>query len=78
MSIRNVLRMFTIYESPLDYPGKFVVRGGTVASSGDYLHDTAVRAVVDSIDAARAWVPDGLYCLPRDPNDDPCIVEVWL
>ena len=72
----DVLRMWTIYESPRDYPGRFVVRGWTVQR--EPVPDELPTAVVDTLAAARRHVPVGLFRLDRDPDDDPTIVETWL
>jgi hypothetical protein len=34
--------------------------------------------VYDTLEEARKDIPQGLYCLGRDPNDDPVIVESWI
>tara|TARA_R110002095_G_scaffold4257_1_gene11511 strand:- start:3724 stop:3987 length:264 start_codon:yes stop_codon:yes gene_type:complete len=31
-----------------------------------------------SLDEVRQKIPEGLFCLPRFPEDDPNIIEVWL
>lgn len=73
----DILTIWTVYENPRDYPGKFVVRAYDVCAGG------AVAArlectVRDSLDEARAAVPAGLYWMNRNPVDDPTIVETWL
>lgn len=68
----GLLEMFVVYDHPLDYPGHFVVRRW----SGD--QPTENFAVARTIEEARAHVPMGLHRLPRQPDDDAAIVEVWL
>lgn len=69
--------LWTVYSNPRDYPGKFVVRRSLV-SSGGILPDREPLAVADTLEAARAVVPAWLTVIPRSPEDDPVIVEVWL
>lgn len=70
------LPMWTIYERPRDYPAGFVVRRSVTDPTGCY-HDAAAQYAPD-LASARALVPPGLQLLPRFPDDDPVIVEVWL
>jgi hypothetical protein len=32
----------------------------------------------DTLEQARAFIPQGLYCMPRFEQDDEKIVEVWF
>lgn len=73
----RALQMHVIYDHPIDFPEHFVVRvwvipplGGEMPSRGYVLAST--------IEEARAAIPAGLFCMPRLPDDDPAIVEVWL
>jgi hypothetical protein len=70
------LVMYTIYESPRDHPGKFVVRRFVVTGEG--AEATAEVHVRDTLRQARLAVPGGLACIPRDPYDEAQIVETWL
>lgn len=76
----NELPIWTIYENPSDYPGKFVVRRGAVMQGGTYYLDPAPSFVGDSLAEARASLPHerGLVRMSRSPGDAPQIVEVWL
>jgi hypothetical protein len=72
----NTLTMWTIYEHPKDYPGKWVMRAHDIAAGS-----TTPRAdciVADSLDEVRAVLPPGLTRLPPHPDDDPVIHETWL
>lgn len=71
------LELFTVYGNPRDYPGAFVVRRWTIGRHGRAA-DVQPHAVERTLEAARASLPDGLYCLGREPGDDPAIVEVWI
>ena len=76
MTDERVLTLWVIYESPSDYPGKFVVRRQ---------HSTR-RAVVidleawvfDSMAEARTAIPEGLDNTGRYDMDDPAVIEVWI
>lgn len=71
------LRIFTIYENPSDYPGRFVVRE-TECRAGELRVAALPLAVTKTLDEARARVPAGLWRFIRSAQDDPCIREVWL
>jgi hypothetical protein len=74
------LEMFVVYENPRDFPGKFVVRRWEISGGGTSSVQVACRhaCVCDTLEEAREPFPDFLVCLTRHPDDDPCIVEVWL
>lgn len=75
----RVLPIIVIYQNPLDYPLKFVVRRQWACEGGRVEIEAEPLAVVDTLDQARAAVPTGSDArLDRDPNDDPTILEVWL
>lgn len=65
--------LYVIYQCPKDYPDKYVVRLWKL----DIPVDPPI-AVVDTIEDARANVPEGLYCQQPFPEDDPCIYEVYF
>ena len=70
------LELFVIYDHPKDYPGHFVVRRwfgtrwATIATD-DF-------ALTDTIESARAEVPEGLVRIPHQTGEDPVIVETWI
>jgi len=75
----DVLVVFTIFQDPTDRPPgyRYVVRAFDVGPNGETLpHQTAVAAL--TLAGARAVIPPGLVRFPRDPTDDPKIVESWL
>lgn len=72
------LAMWTIHESPDDYPDQFVVRRSRAHSGGGLAADPEPVAVVKTLEEARAAVPPFLYRLPRLPEDEISVVEVWL
>lgn len=72
----NELLMYAVYENPRDFPGKFVVRrwcvrDGQIVASPD-------ASTADTLEGARARVPQGYVRTPRYRSDDPAIVEVWV
>lgn len=66
------LEIYTVYENPTDYPGKFVVRKFVLDKPTDWVK------VADTLPEARATMPLGLFGMPRDPSDDPKIIETWF
>lgn len=71
-----VLRVWTIYERPSDHPDWFVVRCSKVTREG--VMPSPVASLAVDLEHARQAVPEGAVCIGRMPEDDPCIVEVWL
>lgn len=75
------LPIWTIYQSPSDFPGKYVVRRFYLVGGGGGLHhDPAPCFVGDTLDDARDSLPHerGLVCMPRQAADLPQIVESWI
>lgn len=71
------LLIWTVYNNPSDYPGKYVVRWFCLAGDGAY---TAAQPTIitDTLEEARAALPQGLHRLGRGTNDDHTIVETWV
>lgn len=67
---------YTIYFSPDDKPGAFVVRRFLLANGAST--PTADVRVCGSLEEAREAVPGGLICFARSPEDQPSVVETWL
>ena len=72
----NPLSIWTICKNPSDHPGKFTARRHEVFPGRSSA--TQHLLVADSLEAIRALLPPGLYLIPREPNDDPVIVESWI
>lgn len=70
------LVQFVIYESPNDYPGKFVVREYRI-SPGTIRAATEPAAVVDTLEEARAVIPEGMVLLQPQEGEHKSIREVW-
>ena len=70
------LHQYVIYNKPKDCPTKFVVRvwiiGPGTAQAGPMI------CTADTLEEARASLPDGVVMLPRFQEDDPVIEEVWM
>lgn len=68
----NELPIWVIYDSPIDFPGRFVAR--------KWLLDKPTAELLEgnTLDELRAKIPEVLYRLPRDPSDDAKIVESWI
>jgi len=72
----DALQLWTIYENPKDYPGLFVARKFLISNG----KSNATRHVLThtTLIGIRALIPPYLYCIGRELNDDPCIIESWL
>jgi hypothetical protein len=68
------LIIWTIYESPSDYPGQFVVRPTSVRHESPFLN----HMLAHDLEAARRLIPPGTVCFERSETDDPVIVETWF
>lgn len=71
------LQLWTIYDHPRDYPSNYVARLSIVGPAGaemteHLLVSTDLAAIRGQLEA---W---GLHRIPRHPDDEPWIVEVWL
>lgn len=71
------LEMWTVYESPSDFQGLWVVRRW-VAEPGGLVRDPDPWFVGATLEAARESLPPDLYRQGRQPDDDPTIVEIWF
>ena len=72
---QDTLEIFTIYDRPTDYPTGFVVRRSEIRPEGIVPKEAHTAPDLAS---ARALVPRGLLRMPRCPDDDPVICELWL
>ena len=70
------LLIYAIYERPLDYPDRFVVRRWKVV--GAIPTPEKVPMIANDLEDARACVPPDKMRLDRCVIDDPAILEVWL
>jgi hypothetical protein len=74
----TTLAMWTVYDNPNDYPGKFVARLFVVSATGPMATESIV--IMDDLEAMREMLAFEMHltCLARSPEDDPKIVETWL
>ena len=72
----SVMPMWTVYSSPSDFPGKFVVRKHEIRSGSH--HPTAEHFVADTIEEVREHIPGWAIRFEREPADAPVIAEVWV
>lgn len=70
------LSMWVVYARPADFPDEFVARRFTISGGQERPTDELLRA--DSLEALRRLAPFGLGAIPRQPGDDPVIVECWV
>ena len=68
---------YTIYYSPSDHPGRYVIRKFVLTGDGYCVPTTDVREAL-TLEEARSYVPFGLICFHRDERDLPSVVESWL
>ena len=73
----EMLDLWTIYQHPDDYPGEYVARKFSVGW-GKAEASATEMFVADTLAEIRALIPPGMFCLKRDPRDEPHIVETWL
>lgn len=75
----RLLRIYTIYQRPDDFPtANYVVRGFTVTAAGP-VADSGIVGTATTIEGARELVPpEADACLERSPDDPPNVVETWI
>lgn len=72
-----VLTIWTIYFSPLDYPGLYVVRAFDIVQGSPEPIPRAHQDVAMLLEDAREFVPRGLIRIVRNPCDHESVVELW-
>jgi hypothetical protein len=68
--------VWTIYDHPRDSPDKFVVRAHRSGKGFTQPSDEATHH--NTLEEARAAIPEGLVWFDRQPEDDKAILETWL
>lgn len=66
------LPIIVVYDSPADFPGKYVGRLWDVDKWTKY------AVVRDSLQSLHETIPPRFYRLERQHGDDPVILETWL
>lgn len=69
------LSIWTVYERPLDHSQNFVARRWLATPQPAPTDDVLFA---DNLDSLRQKMPEGLVRMPRQPGDDPVIVETWM
>jgi hypothetical protein len=78
VNTRRPLSIWTIYDSPDDFPGKYVARMWAVTSLGPKATENVIIAQ-DLLTLRRVLLEDlHLTCLQRSWEDDDVIVESWV
>jgi hypothetical protein len=75
--LTTLLNMWTVYTRPREHPDARWMARRWIVGPG-HLEPTCDMFTADSLAELRMLLPAGLHCQPRQPNDDPTIVEVWL
>lgn len=70
--VREPFYLWTIFDSPQDFPGLFVAR------RFNYDQPTDDIRLATTLGTIRAAIPQGLYRLERNPLDERRIVESWV
>lgn len=68
--------IITVYNSPLDFPGKYVARIHDIENGKPLPQPYAL--IKDSLEEIREVIPEQFIRMPRDPHDVVCIEEVWI
>lgn len=76
---REPMYAWTIYDRPRDYPNcavarRFLCELPDPAPTSDFIVGPTVEAVRAEVNKRYP----GLVCFPRQPGDEPQIVETWL
>ena len=79
--MRIVSELWVIFDHPRDYPNHFVLRRQLVIAADGGKSEIQFDQhayLFETIQEARAALPDGLVCLGRNYADDPVISETWI
>lgn len=73
------MNLYTIYNSPTDYPDTYVVRRWEIADHNNEAVAKNVVIIGQNLNEIRSALRNmGLFVIPRDESDDKKIVETWL
>lgn len=70
------LTLWVVYERPADYPEGYIARQWQVHTGVAFF--TSLTVTAPTLEGVRRKLPSGLVPFERDPNDDPCVKEVWI
>lgn len=65
--------IIAIYESPKDFPGKYVARLWEIGAK-----PTQYIVIKESLEKLRNCMPKDIVRIERQQQEDPVIVETWL
>jgi hypothetical protein len=71
------LAMWTIYDHPKDFPDHFVARKWLI-TAGEAVATAETMSEEDLETLRKYMIASGAYCLPRQPDDGPVVVESWI
>jgi len=74
----TVYTVWTIYQNPSDFPGLYVARPFDIGPDGSVTSGEAAMLATEIGPLRAEMETRGLYCVPRQPHDDPVVVETWL
>jgi hypothetical protein len=69
---------WVVYDHPKDFPDGFIARLWTVGRGGRIEATNSIITTEDVGEIRKYLIAQGYIRMPRHPNDDPCILEVWL
>lgn len=73
------MNLYTIYNSPTDYPNTYVVRRWEIVTPENVPKAMNIVMIGSDLDFIRNALREmGLFVIPRDASDDEKIVETWL
>ena len=74
----SVLAMWAVYDHPKDYPDKYVARRFDASRDGAKVSNSII--IAGDLETLRTIlaIEMQLTCIPRDPADDPVIMETWV
>lgn len=76
---RGVMSMWTIYDRPEDWPDGYIARRYETSEGETVLTDNKLAAGPEALTLMRfVFQEAGLRFAPRNPNDRPEVVEVWM
>lgn len=70
--------IFAVYENPVDFPNKYVVRLWQINRKIRQPIATRYCVVKNTLEECREAIPLNLHRFGRDSSDDPQMVETWI
>jgi len=78
-SDQDALIIYTIYNSPLDFPGDYVISKWMIGPTAEPIKDIKYQFISKELESCRDEMrKKGLACLSRNPEDHPTVVESWI